>query len=99
MSRGGVELAPSPPGVEICSCDEALALRAELGATRARAAAERALAEACADIPIKDLQWWAAHGGGAWRPFARAALALRSPVDERPRAVEHARHEGEGATA
>ena len=34
MSR----LAPSPSGVEVCSCDEALALRRELAAARARIA-------------------------------------------------------------
>ena len=28
-------LAPTPPGVEACSCDEAIALRAELAAARA----------------------------------------------------------------
>lgn len=31
-------LAPTPPGVEPCSCDEALALRRELGAARERLA-------------------------------------------------------------
>jgi hypothetical protein len=32
------ELAPSPPGVDVCSCDESLALRRELAAARARLA-------------------------------------------------------------
>jgi hypothetical protein len=31
-------LAPTPPGVEACSCDEALALRRELGEARERLA-------------------------------------------------------------
>lgn len=31
-------LAPSPAGVEVCSCDESLALRRELAAARARLA-------------------------------------------------------------
>lgn len=35
------ELAPSPPGVEVCSCDESLALRAELAAARAQLAGDR----------------------------------------------------------
>lgn len=40
--RDGIDelpgLAPSPAGVEICSCDEALALRRELASARARIA-------------------------------------------------------------
>jgi hypothetical protein len=35
-------LAPTPTGVEPCSCDEALALRRELGAARERLARGRA---------------------------------------------------------
>jgi len=38
--RDGIDelpgLAPSPAGVEVCSCDEAIALRRELAAARAR---------------------------------------------------------------
>lgn len=62
-------LAPSPPGVEVCSCDEAIALRRQLAATTALAKASRAL-------PRKDLEWWATHAGPTWKTFARAVLAL-----------------------
>lgn len=55
------ELAPSPPGVEVCSCDESLALRVELAAARTRLerfepstlARQRAIAHA-----------WDVEGGG-----------------------------------
>lgn len=46
MSDAG-ELAPSPAGVEACSCDEALALRREL------ARLQRKLAEAIALLRVK----------------------------------------------
>lgn len=55
--------------VERCSCDEALALRAELDAT-----AE--LVKAVRSIPRESLDWWARHGGEVWQPFGRAALAV-----------------------
>jgi hypothetical protein len=38
MMQASAALAPSPPGVEVCSCDESLALRAELAVARARLA-------------------------------------------------------------
>lgn len=53
-------LAPSPPGVDVCSCDEALALRRELGAARARLARARAAPDA-RQIAIEGA--WAAGGG------------------------------------
>src|SRR5262245_29783021 len=62
-------LAPSPPGVDVCSCDEALALRRELAATRAKLAeAERrpALAAGAAEPPL------AAFDAGDFRVFCPA---------------------------
>jgi hypothetical protein len=59
-----VELAPSPSGVEVCSCDESLALRAELAAARARIALlERGAAVDARQLTIVGA-WHAGDGVG-----------------------------------
>lgn len=80
------ELAPSPPGVEVCSCDEALALRAEVARlNEALAAAEREETQGIADYLAlqdeRDRQVVRAEASEFARRTAEAATArLRARV-------------------
>lgn len=108
MTPAPAELAPSPPGVEVCACDESIALRRELARlTAVRVEAEARALGTQATVPVapsgrfKGVSW---HPQSArWRARVlvegrRVSLGAYLSEDEAASAVDCALRAKDAAT-